>query len=364
MRIARFTYATYALPLVRPWRTSRGSLTTRFGCLVCLHSRRGEVGLGEMAPLTFPDVKSEAEIAHTLDLLSKTEYWPRLELTPEGFDKWCEQSGIHLQRYPDLTFAVQCALAGLFSVRAHKPLRKLLTSHTTHSLLAVNAAIPADDPAEVMTAAAEAVASGFYTIKLKIGRRTIEEDLQLLAELRAAYPDRKFRVDANGAWSLRDARRFASEAFPLNIEFVEDPLRTPTVLSLKAIPRREHVPVGLDDTPLTAGQDVCQFYVVKPARYGTFSALQRIAKDAEQNDKHVIFTGSFESSVGLSYVASCAAAFGSKTHAHGLSTASWLAEDTLTSPLLPDQGTLHIPDVYDLPKYLLPRYKDELGIAS
>ncbi|MBA4355877.1 MAG: hypothetical protein C0409_14420 [Novosphingobium sp.] len=63
-------------------------------------------------------------------------------------------------------------------------------------------------------------------------------------------------------------------------------------------------------------------------------------------------------------MASIAAAYGVRFTAHGLTTAMWLAEDTMSEPVVPHRGLLRVPDVRELPKRLLPRYQDELGIAT
>jgi o-succinylbenzoate synthase len=370
MRIARFSFTPYELPLVKPWRTARGTFTSRYGCLIALRSLRGEVGLGEMAPLTIPDAKAQAELLRLLERLRQTRIWPRLHFTLQAFDEWCVENKIPAEEFPDLTFALQCAMGGLYTGRYRKPLHMLLSKTALGSVL-VNAVIPAEEPSEILAAVEQAVANGFHTLKLKIGVRTIAEDLQLLTELRTKYPEIKLRVDANSRWTGREAQRFCRDAFPLNLEYVEDPLRVFSIASLTMLRMRGNVPVALDDSPVKPETIVpgrrwhnpCVL-IVKPSRYGTFTALQQMARQAAEQSSSLVFTGSFESSVGLSYVAACAAAFGSATYAHGLATAAWLAEDTVSKPLLTQRGALKIPDVSELPKYLLFRYQDELGIAT
>ena len=363
MRIARFAFAPYALPLIRPWQTSQGEFTSRYGCLIAFETWRGEVGVGEMAPLGIPDPKAEAELSHILERLRDTRAWPRLSTGPEGFDEWCAQCRIPLDKFPDLTFAVQCALAGLWSVRTHQPLRNLLKSGAPGSMR-VNAVIPVSTPAETLTAAARAFEAGYRTFKFKLGARPMRDDLQLMTTVREQFPQVRLRADANGAWTFRDAKHFLREALPLKLEYVEDPLRTPSESSVKALSGNLYASIALDEASARVEHNLAEYHILKPARYATFTALKQLAAAAEQRDTKLIFSGSFESSVGLSYAAVCASAFGCKLCAHGLATASWLAEDTLTTPLLPHDGGIKIPDIYDLPACLLPRYKDELGIAK
>ncbi len=363
MRIVRFSYCPYELPLVQPWTTAQGTFTARYGCLVAFQSRRGEIGIGEMAPLVIPDAKTQEDILRTLELLRHTHFWPRLRLDWEGLDEFCSASGVQLERHPDLTFALQCALGGLFAVRFQRHLHHLLVADAPNRV-PVNAVIPVGDPDTMFAAAERAVADGYLTLKIKVGVRPVKDDIVLLTILRARYPKLKLRVDANNGWTVREAKKFWREAHDLQLEYVEDPLRVASDSTLEALPHRDGVPIALDQIHLPPGDKLCRFHVIKPARYGTFTALQRLAAEAAKNEIKLVMTGSFESSVGLSYVANLAAAYGVRFTAHGLTTAAWLAEDTMSEPVVPHHGLLRVPDVRQMPKYLLPRYQDELGIAA
>ncbi|WP_456415237.1 enolase C-terminal domain-like protein [Oceanithermus profundus] len=58
-------------------------------------------------------------------------------------------------------------------------------------------------------------------LKLKVGS---EDDLARLEAVRAARPDARIRVDANGGWTLETARRLLPELARLGVEFLEQPL--------------------------------------------------------------------------------------------------------------------------------------------
>ncbi len=363
MRIVRFSYCPYELPLVQPWTTAHGTFTARYGCLVAFQSRRGEIGIGEMAPLVIPDVKSQDEILRTLERLTQTRFWPRLRLDWGGLDEFCIACGVQLDRYPDLTFALQCALAGLYSVRFQRHLRHLLAADAPVRV-PVNAVIPVGEPEAMLAAAQRAVADGYITLKIKVGVHPVGADVKLLATLRSRHPKIKLRVDANHGWTLREAKRFWRLAHDLQLEYVEDPLSVASDWALEDLPHRDGVPIAIDQMHLPPGDSLCKFHIIKPARYGTFTALERLAAQAVKDEIKLVMTGSFESSVGLGYVANIAAAYGVRFTAHGLTTAMWLGEDTMNEPVVPHRGLLRVPDVRELPKRLLPRYQDELGIAS
>jgi L-alanine-DL-glutamate epimerase-like enolase superfamily enzyme len=85
-----------------------------------------------------------------------------------------------------------------------------------------NATLVAGDPAKVARDALRWAEDGFRTFKLKLG--TGEEVTQVEAVREAVGPGRKLRVDANGAWSLEEAKRILAELERFEIELVEQPV--------------------------------------------------------------------------------------------------------------------------------------------
>ena len=81
------------------------------------------------------------------------------------------------------------------------------------------------DAKEMSAYAAEMITlHGFKTLKMKAGVLPPDEELATIIELRDKFPDRKIRVDPNGAWSVGTALSFASKTRELNLEYLEDPV--------------------------------------------------------------------------------------------------------------------------------------------
>ena len=67
---------------------------------------------------------------------------------------------------------------------------------------------------------------GFRTLKCKLGGFAPELEMECVERLRAAVgPEVKIRIDPNGAWSLPTALRVLGRLAPLNLEYVEEPVR-------------------------------------------------------------------------------------------------------------------------------------------
>ncbi len=85
---------------------------------------------------------------------------------------------------------------------------------------------------------AAAVARGFRVLKLKAGAVDFTEERKVLVDLRARFPEVTWRLDANGAWTLDDARRRLDALADMGVAYVEQPCAGAEVFSLgeRAVP--------------------------------------------------------------------------------------------------------------------------------
>jgi len=194
---------------------------------------------------------------------------------------------------------------------------------------------------------------GYGTVKIKLGRRSVVQEIDLIRKLRKRFEDRvEIRADANEEWSLEHALEFCRGVRDCRLEYIEDPLREPTPENLLILKAASPVPIALDrfaHSPEHFEQilshRLCRVVVLKPAAIGSFSLLKRMVRKARGRRIAVVFSNLIESSVGLGYAAACAAALGSRRYAHGLATAGLLAKDTVDRPLTPLRGMIRLSDL-------------------
>lgn len=68
---------------------------------------------------------------------------------------------------------------------------------------------------------------GFKVLKAKLGAHQPEEEIPLIERLHEAVGDSTaLRVDPNGSWSLATALRMIKRLEPLNLQYVEEPIRS------------------------------------------------------------------------------------------------------------------------------------------
>jgi len=164
---------------------------------------------------------------------------------------------------------------------------------------------------------------------------------------------------------------FAQATEDLALEYIEDPVPPELLDDLLREPDSSTLPLAIDEavrSPEILRRMLthcrCAAVIVKPALLGSFMQLVEAAVAVRDQTSQTVITSIYESSVGLSYAAVCASAYGSFKFAHGLGTAGLFAEDTLLEPLLPKEGFMNVPEVRDLPHRLAPFYKDKLGIPA
>lgn len=242
-----------SLPLREPFVTAGGVVSARELALLRLEDSEGAVGYGEGAPLESYDGVSLERV----------------------IDELREGAGGGL---PQVRSAEQLARLDL---EGHRNGRSL--GEPGADVIAVNRTLAGGPPDEVAERAREAVREGYSCLKLKVG---LPDDVERVAAVREAIgPWPALRVDANGAWSLGEAREAIAALAPFDPQLVEQPCRTLEELALL----RAEVDVQLAaDESITGPADVrvaaelraCDAVNVKLASAGGFEAAREAVRTA------------------------------------------------------------------------------------
>ena len=300
MSFRKWTIWRYTLPLRRPLTVQHHETTTREGLILQLIGDNGAIGLGEAAPL--PGLHTET-----------------LEDAAAQLQAWCESNQAKPPSQNDTAPAYPSTVAFAIS----NALSQLGASTTPPDSIAVySAGLVNGSIDECLDQALAQAKAGARAIKVKVGRRPLEQDKQLIRTLRSALDaDIEIRADANRAWRLGEAESFA--AVQDCISFVEEPLQDPT--GLPALCEKTGMSVALDESVLdqpdlkeTVGVNAV---VLKPTLLGRINSTIAWIKWAQQNDKRAIISATFESDVGQRAIARIAAQLPNEVH--GLGTWAW-----------------------------------------
>ena len=231
---------------------------------------------------------------------------------------------------------------------------------TSPGTIAVNGTVPAIDAADVPSFLA---GLGSPTcIKVKVGGpgSTRATDVARVRAVRDALgPTGRIRIDANGSWTLDEAEHAIREMEPLDLDYVEQPVES---VSDMAVLRQRMSELGIGiaaDESIRRSSDIttvleakaCDVVVLKVQPLGGIVKALAIADQAREAGCDVVVSSALETSVGLHY--------GARLHQilstnqpysldAGLGTASFLAGDVVTTPLLAHAGQLSVtPPVLD-----------------
>ena len=212
-------------------------------------------------------------------------------------------------------------------------------------LIPINCTVPAVGPEH----AADIVRrSGCTTAKVKVAERgqVLADDLLRVEAVRDAIgPSGRVRIDANGGWSVDDARIAVNTLDAVgNLEYVEQPCAT--VEELAKLRLAIDVPIAADESirhsedPLRVARlEAADIAVLKVQPLGGVHACLQIAGEI---GLPVVVSSALETSVGLAAGLALAAALPELPYACGLGTTSLLDGDVVTSPLVPVDGYLPV----------------------
>lgn len=275
MRVEAVELRVIALPMVSPFVASHGTVNTRTAIIVRILGGEDE-GWGECAALPEPTYSEEYVDGAYLALQELLV--PRL-LTTEGPitatdlpSHFVDIFGHHMAKA-----SIELALLDAQGRRNSTSLSQLFAPHPPGPSSVVPAGVAIgllETPEALATEVSTRVAEGYGRIKIKIapGR-----DIDFVRAAReAAGTSIELSVDANGAYSLEDAKTLG-ELGAFNLAYIEQPLAVDNLLDHAELARRVVTPVCLDESLTSAvvthealDMGACSVVCVKAPRYGSW----------------------------------------------------------------------------------------------
>jgi L-alanine-DL-glutamate epimerase-like enolase superfamily enzyme len=114
------------------------------------------------------------------------------------------------------------------------------------------------------------VTEGITRVKMKIGRRPTEDVARVRAAREAVGPETQLFVDANGAYSRKQALAFAEAFTRFGVSWFEEPVSSDDLAGLRLL--RDRGPAGMDITAGEYGYDL--FYFRRMLDAGAVDVLQ------------------------------------------------------------------------------------------
>jgi L-alanine-DL-glutamate epimerase-like enolase superfamily enzyme len=282
------------LKLTTPFRISRSVQHTAANVLVELQ-HNGQTGYGEAAPSSYYGDTRETVLACVQRFADSLGDDPFLI---EDITRSLDQ---RVGRNPAAKAAVDMALYDLVGKLLGVPVYKLLglnPENTPRTSFTIGIDTP-DNMAKKALAARE-----YPILKIKVGTPHDLDNLKAIRDVSSAT----IRVDANTAWTPKEAIKMIQAMAPYNIEFVEQPIPPRDLDGLRLI--RENVPVpiiadescvAIEDIPRLAGcVDGVNFKLMKS---GGLTHVLKMIHTARAHNLRVMIGCMIESSLAITAAA-------------------------------------------------------------
>ena len=336
MNLTSLDLYRYSLPQRRPLALKGATLWRREGLLLRLTGDDGSEGWGESAPLPGFSVESLDQAIVQLRRLAGSMVGS--EITGD----WIGGGGAlggelkRLGSTPSVRFGLEMAVWNLYAASSGKALPELVAA-SPRKVVPVSGLL-SGAPDAVLEGARRMREDGYESVKLKIGRQTVTEDIGLVSTLvEVLGNDVSLRLDSNRAWDYEAAAEFIRGVAELPLEYVEEPLADPA--GLRDLAREFGAAVALDESLVGMEPEELEEHgyaravVLKPTLLGGISRTLRTAERALRLGMTPVLSSGCESGVGTAALVALAAGIGDHPVPAGLDTYRALAGDVLDMPL-------------------------------
>jgi len=287
-------------PLEHPFTIARGTQETAANVVVRVEDDEGTVGVGGAAPSAH-----YGETAGTVEAVLP-ELLAVVERADDPHDLARIETGMRevVSDNPAARAAVSIACHDLAAKRAGLPLYRYWGLDGA-STLETSYTVGIDDEATMREKTADAVDAGYGTLKVKLGT---SRDEQLLSAVREAAPDATIRVDANEAWTPKEAVRNVEWLDDYGVEFVEQPVPAENCEGLKYVYERSPLPIAADESCVVASDvpdiaDRCDIANLKLMKTGGLREAKRLIHAARAHGLEVMCGCMIESNASIAAAA-------------------------------------------------------------
>lgn len=294
----RAEYFRYLLKFKRPGGTSRGVLHEKETFILEI-SENQKKGIGECA------------VFRGLSFDDKPEYEQKLQWLCENIRKDSGFLKKELKEYPSIWFGYEQAMLNLkYGSNLYFP------SEFTkgESPIIINGLIWMGDVHYMEEQIRDKLEKGFHCIKLKIGVDWKSEH-EILQKLRVKFSKSQLelRVDANGGFSVEEAKIVLQQLADLHIHSIEQPIKAGNWSDMAELCAETPIPIALDEELIGAihldekrsllKSINPQYIILKPSLIGGFAGSDEWIALAEQQNIDWWITSALESNIGLNAIA-------------------------------------------------------------
>jgi o-succinylbenzoate synthase len=293
-------YSKYILNFKQPSGTSRGVLHTKETWFIILNEK-DTIGIGECGLL------------RGLSVDDRPDYEDKLRWTCENIHLGLDVLYSELFEFPSIQFGLEMAF---LSLQSEQPFELVPSEFTKgKASIPINGLIWMGDAAFMKQQIQSKIAEGFKCLKLKIGAIDFQTELDILKSIRQQFreSDIEIRVDANGAFSTKEALEKLKRLSDYQLHSIEQPIKAKQIQEMAQLCAVTPLPIALDEELIgvfdTLDKEALlktiqpQYIILKPSFIGGFKGSQEWITFAKQQNIDYWVTSALESNVGLNAIA-------------------------------------------------------------
>ncbi len=341
MKITRIECIPVSMRFAKPMKMGGGTADCADAVVVKIHTDEGITGIcetGDTSPWYMGE--SQDSIMHNINKV----YGPQVLLGEDPFN--IEKIVTGMDKAAKLNnqskAVIDYALHDIKGKALGVPVYQLLGG-LSNEKLRLAFVMSSGTAAEVGAEGKMLVKNGFKALKLKVGAKSIEEDLDMVGALRDAVgKDVKIMTDTNGGWNYLQALQFLKEAVKYNLFLSEQPVPRWDIDGLARLRRKVDVPIFADESAAELNdllkllqRDAVDGFFLKVPKAGGILKSQKFVSIAQ--------------AAGLMVMCGCMidSGLGAAANAHFLAATEWMGkiEQEAIGPL----NLYNIPDTVSTP---------------
>jgi o-succinylbenzoate synthase len=333
--LIKASYKKYILNFKNPSGTSRGVLRTKETWFIILDDNN-KTGIGETG------------LFRGLSIDDAPNYEEKLSWVCQNINLGLEFLLKELYCYPSIQFGLEQAFLSLKSENKFELFPSQFTKGKKS--IPINGLVWMGEKEFMKNQIKEKLETGFSCIKMKIGAIDFETEVELLKSIRKEFSSKEIelRVDANGAFSTKNALEKLQVLSELEIHSIEQPIKQGQVQEMADLCSKTPLPIALDEELIGVFSSEekkqllktikPQYIILKPSLIGGFAGSEEWIKFADENASGWWLTSALESNIGLNAIAQFTYNLQSNLP-QGLGTGG-LFTNNFESPLKVKNGTL------------------------
>ncbi|WP_137291394.1 dipeptide epimerase [Natronorubrum halophilum] len=274
-----------SLPLEYPFTIARGTTTETEVVTVRVEDDDGNVGIGGAGPSSHYGETAATVEAVLPDLLAVVEAVD----DPHNLARIERRMRETVERNPAARTAVSIACHDLAAKRLDVPLYRYWGIDPADTL-ETSYTIGLDETETMREKTETALERGYGILKVKLGT---DRDIEIVRTIRSVAPDVRLFVDANEAWTPREAVAKIDRLAEFDLEFVEQPVPAENREGLRFVYERSALPIAADESCITLEDipriaDRCDIANLKLMKCGGLREAKRMIHAARAHGLEVM----------------------------------------------------------------------------